>query len=195
MYVLLSGPLLWKALIHFICWLLFMCVFIYLYVYFPYKFIKNISTSVSSALTFDLHCHCLAGRCHSSSLRTHNPCDPNLTRPSRDHCHHSCTRVTGLFFFFPSCFHSTHLSDAPLDLERLQRESHTVSLYLWCALVPQKQLCKWSVWYMFAEGLSLCWFVMPLYCIFCSMLCCVWTQAVLLISYKCQSNTVSACQE
>uniref|UniRef100_A0A9J7XS06 Disks large homolog 1 n=1 Tax=Cyprinus carpio carpio TaxID=630221 RepID=A0A9J7XS06_CYPCA len=31
---------------------------------------------------------------------------------------------TSQVFFFISCFHSTHLSDGPLDLERLQRESH-----------------------------------------------------------------------
>lgn len=57
---------------------------------------ENQYCCVWSGLTFDLHCHCLAGRCHSS-LRSHNPCDPYPTRPSRDHCH-SSTHVTGLFF-------------------------------------------------------------------------------------------------
>lgn len=103
------------------------------------EIVKNHYCCVSSALTFDLHCHCLAGRCHSS-LRSHNPCDPYLTHPSRDHCH-SCTHVTGLFFI--SCFHSTHLSDGPLDLERLQRECHVISLMRTCtskAIVQVKRV-------------------------------------------------------
>lgn len=148
------------------------------------KFEKNRYCCVSSALTSDLHCHCLAGRCHCS-LRFHNPCDPYLTRPSWDHCH-PCTHVTGFFNLMFSLHPPQRWSSW------LERMARYISLMRTCnskAIVQVQRVIH------VAEGLGLCWFVMSLYRIFCSLLCCVWTQAVLLISYKCQSNTVSACQE
>uniref|UniRef100_A0A673K1D0 Disks large homolog 1 n=1 Tax=Sinocyclocheilus rhinocerous TaxID=307959 RepID=A0A673K1D0_9TELE len=39
---------------------------------------------------------------------------------------------TSQVFFFISCFYSTHLSDGPLDLERLHRECHVISLMRTC---------------------------------------------------------------
>lgn len=94
------------------------------------KFVKNHYCCVSSALTFDLHCHCLAGRCHSS-LRSHNPCDPYLTRPSRDHCH-SCTHVTGLFFSLMFSLHPPQRWSSWLRVitERMPRYIADAHLYL-----------------------------------------------------------------
>lgn len=56
------------------------------------------SPAVHLCLTFDPSpCYCSAGRGRPAFL-THNPRDPNLANPSRDHRHPS--NVTGLLFLF-----------------------------------------------------------------------------------------------